>query len=197
MASAHSSLGETNVVDVLERMNIIATFFDFLGVFGIHVPVAYRMWILGGLVVLLFPRILKSIYTSQARKILKSSQHYYNEERKALEDKAIQKVINNPHALLGLATDAAQMGRIQLMERLLSLLPDGSKWRRESRQLRMKMEPKKVAPSLDGLLMKIDDLIGDGQYEAAEAHIRRAKLSWPDAEELQARLHHINLSKSS
>lgn len=181
----------------MERMNIIATFFDFLGVFGIEVPVAYRMWILGALVVLLFPRILKSIYTSQARKILKSSQHYYNEERAALEDKAIQKVLNNPHALLGLATDAAQMGRDQLMERILALLPEGGKWRSESRQLRMKMEPKKVAPSLDGFLMKIDDLIGDEQFEAAEAHIRRAKQDWPESDALEARLAHINSSKSS
>lgn len=181
----------------MERMNIIATFFDFLGLFGIHIPVEARLWILGALVVVLFPRILKSIYTSQARKILKSSQHYYNEDRRRLEDQAIAKVRNNPHALLGLATDAAQMGRDELMDRILDLLPNDNKWRRESRQLRLKMEPKKAPPSLDGLLMKIDDLLNDNQIEAAEAHIRRAQQDWPDAPELAVRLNHINVSKSS
>lgn len=154
------------------------------------------MWILGVLVVLCIPFIFRSIYTSQARKLLKKSHLYYNESRRDIEDQAIYKVRNNPHALLGLAEDAVKMGRDDFAFRVLDLLPVKAKWKRERNLIKNRLTQKRKPLTLEGVILKSDQLLKEDMVEAAESQIRRGLSEWPDNEILIGRLDHINRSKS-
>ncbi len=142
---------------------------------------------------LLFPFFLRSIRISQARNLLKRSNALYHEQRREMEQQAIQKVKDIPVALLGLADQAIAMKRIQLAEEILTFVPMTKKYKRELQRVQRRIRPKNSIDSW-AQIEKIKTLISQEMFAAAK--IQRDKLPesvesdaevlWIDQQLLQA-----------
>ena len=115
---------------------------------------------------ILLPFFLRSIRISQARNMIKRSNSLYHTERAEMEVKAIQRVIDIPVALLGLADQAVAMKRTQLAETILSHVPRTKKYRREIERIERRIQPKKSLEHWN-LIQKIKTLIEQEMFEAA------------------------------
>lgn len=115
---------------------------------------------------ILFPFFLRSIRISQARNMIKRSNSLYHTERAEMEVKAIQRVIDIPVALLGLADQAVAMKRTQLAETILSHVPRTKKYKREIERIERRIQPKKSLEHWN-LIQKIKTLIEQEMFEAA------------------------------
>ena len=118
---------------------------------------------------ILLPFFLKNIRISQARNLLKRSNSVYGDERKRLEQAALDKVSDIPAALLGLADQAISMKRYDLVSVIIQRLPDTHKMRREIQRLERRMNPR---DSFDWnkVQLKIDNLLDAELFGAAQAH---------------------------
>ena len=135
--------------------------------------------------ILMLPFFLRNIRIAQARKALKKSNSYYHDERRELEVKAIAKVKDIPTAMLGLADEAIRMNRYDLAQELIGYVPKTKRYRRELVRIHQKINPS-VNRSLPQEVMAIEQMMANGLIEASEKRLHKAKIRWPESQELIA-----------
>ena len=135
----------------------------------------------------MFPFFLRNIRISQARNLLKRSNVVFHEERKMMEQQAIEKVKDISHALLGLADQAIQMHRHELALEILTLLRENSvhykKHKREIQRLQRVLRPKPSQNLLEEIVL-IERFVENELWALAQEHTTKAKEQWPNAQEL-------------
>ena len=152
-------------------------------------------YLVGIFVLILFPFFLRNIRIGQARNLLKRSNTVFHEERRNMEQAAIQKVADIPTALLGLADQALSMQRRGLAEEIIQLVPSNRKYRYELQKLQLKIHP--PPPPIEQELFVIEQLIENGLLEVAHNRFKKASQQWPNHPDIERLSHHFSIKNES
>lgn len=139
---------------------------------------------------LILPAWRKNFRTKQARKRLQDAGLASGEQRRALEDEALELVAGNPFGLIVVAEEAHKRGRFGLARRALRALAQTGKKRDELRRLRRLLDDEKPVTA-QGEALAIEKMLDAGMEERARERFESALARYPESEalaELRARL---------
>jgi hypothetical protein len=151
-----------------------------LGYFGLSMP-SWGLPALGLLlVVAMGPRLLQNVHLSQARSALGRSRVAEGEARRALEDRAFERVHADRNGLEIVAIEAVGLGRRALGERCLARMTElGAATASLSRVRRALQPPEKLPANALAAAVLVDGLLERGLADEARARLAAAQVRWP------------------
>jgi hypothetical protein len=168
-----------------------------LQVLGIELP----PW--GGVVLalvigaIIFPYYLRGQKMVKARKTFIKSGFENFEQRRMMEEEAMNLVRSSPNFTISLAQQAFQAGRFPFARELLQTLPkNNGKIQKEAHKLQKKMQPKEDE-TLTFALIAVERLIEEELFDAALQRCIKIEEKWKEHPDVQSKKRFIEEKLSS
>lgn len=151
-----------------------------LGYFGLSLPSWGLPAMAAVLVLAMGPRLLQNVHVSQARSALGRSRVAEGEARRALEDRAFERVHRDRGGLELVAIEAIALGRRGLGERCLARMIElGAAPAALSRVRRALQPPEKGPATALAAAVLVEGLLDRGLEGEARDRLRAAQARWP------------------
>lgn len=136
-------------------------------------------------VALIWPSIRRNSRTEEARKRFRTATRFGFEERVRREDEALAMVEGNADGLVSLADLALAEGRPRIVALALASLVRLGTRPIEVRRLERTIEGPQPATALEAAIL-VERLLSQGQMDEAARRLERARVRWPNDEDLAA-----------
>ena len=117
---------------------------EFVQSLGVDIPSWSGIALVAVLIIVFFPSLLNNAKTRQARVLWKESMFANIEERKQMQEQALELVKNNESGLFGLVELSISSSQLRLAEetlvRISQMKPPSKSLKREIRRLRFRIE---------------------------------------------------------
>lgn len=151
-----------------------------LAYFGLSLPTWGLPAIAVLAVVAMGPRLLQNVHLSQARSALGRSRVAEGDAKRALEDRAFERVHRDVNGLEIVAAEAIKLGRRGLGERCLARMGElGAPAPALSRVRRALSPPEKGPANALAAAVLVEGLLDRGMRDEARARLDGARARWP------------------
>ncbi len=137
--------------------------------------------------VVMLPFILRNMSTSRARRVLGRARFLHGEDRRAMEQQALNLAGARPMGLVAVAEEALKQNRRGLAAQAVDRLQATGKQRIHLRRLRAAVDPTPLPHSAFEAAALIDRLREQGLGDEAERRRMAARRRWPRDEAFQER----------
>ena len=154
---------------------------------GIDVPPWGFLAFAAAITLVLMPRILANMETGRARRLVKRSRGAEGEDRRQLEQQALEVARDRPATLVAVAEEAIRARRSPLAHEAVRRLASTGQQRQDLRRLRRELAVEPDLPrSAVAAALVIERLLEAGADAEAQRRLRRFLRRWPDDDELQS-----------